>query len=57
VFHFLLDFLQAAFPFFPCINFTELILPLLAVDAFMGGIVGLLGSLIACNSVLKEVLK
>jgi len=57
VFHFLLDFLQAAFPFFPWINFTELILPLLTVDTFMGGVVGLLGSLIACNSVLKEVLK
>jgi cell division transport system permease protein len=57
VFHFLLDFLHAAFPFFPWINLTDIMAPLLVVDTFMGGVIGILGSLIACNSVLKEVLR
>jgi len=57
VFHFLLDFLHAAFPFFPWIHFSDIVAPLLGVDTFMGGVIGILGSIIACNSVLKEVLR
>jgi len=57
VFYFLLDFLHAAFPFFPWIDLTDILAPLLVVDTFMGGVIGILGSIISCNSVLKEVLR
>ncbi|MCX6090037.1 MAG: hypothetical protein NTX88_06685, partial [Candidatus Atribacteria bacterium] len=57
VFRFLLEFLQVTFPFFFWISLKEAVIPFMVVNIVLGGMVGVLGSLIACNSILKEILK
>jgi len=50
---FTLEFLHAAFPFFPWVETEDILVPTLVVNTAMGGFVGFLGSFVASNAVLR----